>query len=329
MNEVNSGTLMTNFRLTLTAALIAATLTGCSGVLPNNPVLTLKPTAKGGVKAVLKPVAPPALRQAPSVTVMKGAAPAEVQGDEAAAATADADLDLTLEQLDAYADGGYQLKGLFADLGAKLKGGLKNLAPETRRAVLVRRTKRQGVVKARGAVREDLKDAFKKATWVDNGDGTKSKSIDLTSTVAAGEKAFGRHLTGTITRDAETDVLLKAEGALNQTLPSGATLVVNSARTLQADGSYSVVRHSLATLKGGRTRTADHTRTIGTDGQQQGQGTLTWKSPKGEVLVTRTWTFAGNEDAVATDEIPAEETGGEAVGGEETSGEEVLSGAEG
>ena len=300
---------MSKFNALVAATLIAASLTGCAGGLPTNATLKLKPMANGATKAVLKPapVKSQALAKAPTVSVLKGAAPADVQTEEAAAATVDAELDQTLEALDLAEGSGYQLQGILANLGEKVK------------AVLHRRAVRQGVVKAKGAIREDLKAAFKKVKWVDNGDGTKSKSIKLDTTATIDGVARARHLEGTITRDAETNVLVKAEGSLDQQLASGATLVATSSRTLQDDGGYLVVRHSLATLKGGKTRTADHTRTIGTDGMLAGEGTVTWKNAAGTVLATRTWTFAGNEDEAATEEMPAEETGGE----------EVVDGAEG
>lgn len=306
-------------RIALTAALILATVTGCATDLPLGAKVRLAakpPSAKAAVKAAAKAVG---LRPAPILKVFKGPEAAAVTADEQAAATVDADVDTTLTAFEAFADedGGYQLQGLGA-LGVSLKTRLKArlvtwgvLRAEVQRKVLTRRAVRAKVLKAKLAHREDVRKAFKAVPWVDNGDGTKTKSVDYTMDVAANGKTFSRHVAGTITINAETKALILATGELSQQLPSGATLTASSEKALQADGSYLAKRQSVTTLAGGTSRTAEATRTIDTDGGVTGTGTITWKNAAGEVISTKTWTFAGNEDAETPEAVEAEPVTGD------------------
>ena len=315
-------------RIALTAALILATVSGCATTLPGGTQLklTAKPAARAAAKAFGKAVAPGVKAQAaPVVSILKGADAAAVKADDQVAATVDADADTTLDAFEAFADedggatlqGGYQLQGVLG-LGVGLKAKLRAkmvawgvLRADVKSKVLTRRAVRARVVKAKLAHREDVRKAFKAVPWVDNGDGTKTKSVDYSVNVTVGEKAYARHIAGTITINAETKALILATGELSQAMPNGATHEATSEKALQPDGGYLVTRHSLTTLKGGRTRTADATRTIDVEGAIQGTGTVTWKDAAGATISTKTWSFAGNEDTDAPEAIEEEPVSGE------------------
>ncbi len=303
-------------KITLTAALILATLSGCATTLPIAPLA--RPTqrvaaAKAQLTAkVASAKTKVAERLAPSVMVLKGAA-AAVQTEEAAAAQVDGDVDTTLDAFEAFADeqGGYQLQGLgglgwLPTMRAKIKARVFAwgiLRHEVRRKLVVRAAARHKLVKAKLAHREDVRRAFRAVPWSDNGDGTQTKAIDYSMEVKAGGKTFARQVKGTITVDAETKALITAQGEFTQQMPNGASLTASSDKTLQADGAYLVKRTSLTTLKDGTTRAADATRTIDTDGHFAGTGTITWKNAAGAVIATKTWTFGGNEDTADLDEL--------------------------
>lgn len=316
-------------RLTLTTALILATLTGCATDLPLS-AKTRPGQRPAAAKAATGLAAKAASRRpAPVLTVFKGPEATAVQADEQAAASVDAEVDTTLTAFEAFADepGGYQLQGLGAfatSLRTRLKAKLitwKVLGAEVQRKVLVRRAVRTKVVRAKLAHRQDVRQAFKAVPWVDNGDGTKTKAVDYTIDVTVNGKTFARHLTGSITINAETKALILATGELSQQLPGGATLTASSEKALQPDGSYRVTRSSATTLKNGTTRTAAATRSIDLEGGIVGSGTITWQDATGAVISTKSWTFTGNEDADAPEAIESEPVSGdEALGGPEEAG---------
>ena len=306
-------------RLTLTTALILATLTGCATDLPLS-AKTRPAQRPAAAKAAVGIAAKAASRRpAPVLTVFKGPEAAALQADEQAAASVDTEVDTTLKAFEAFADepGGYQLQGLGA-LGVSLRTRLKAkmvawgvLRAEVQRKVLVRSAVRAKVVQAKLAHRQDVRKAFKAVPWVDNGDGTQTKAVDYTVSVAASGKTFSRHLKGTITVNAETKALILATGELSQQRPGGASLTASSEKALQPDGGYLVTRSSVTTLKNGTSRTAAATRTIDLAGDIVGSGTITWKDAAGGVISTKSWTFTGNEDADAPEAIEAEPVSGD------------------
>ncbi len=160
---------------------------------------------------------------------------------------------------------------------------------------------------ARLAIRGKIKDA----AWVDNGDGTASRTIEIDVKKAQNDKSFERKAKIVRTRRIEDKVLLLATAEFTQALPGGLTRTSTRSKTLNADGTYTIAFDSLITLPNGATRTAAWDKTIGVDGGCTGTGTLTWTDKDGKVIKTATIKLSGNEDEpIAKCEDPT--TGGEA-----------------
>lgn len=190
------------------------------------------------------------------------------------------------------------------------KAGLA-LSVDVRAAVVARMNARQAIIKGRldklAGQRAKIKASLKDTLYVDNKDGTSSKTIEIKDERVVNGK--------TATRDCKLQKLVKTEGTellswhveFKQTLPSGLTRVSTRDKTLQADGSYLVTFHTVLTLANGRSRTADWSKTIAADGTVTGKGTIVWKDKAGVMVKSSSIVLGGDEDK-ATAKVA--ETGG-------------------
>jgi hypothetical protein len=160
---------------------------------------------------------------------------------------------------------------------------------------------------ARLAIRGKLKGA----AWVDNGDGTASRTIEIDVKKTLNGKSFERKAKIVRTRRIADKALLLATAEFTQALPSGLTRTSTRSKTLNADGTYTIAFDSLITLPNGVTRTAAWDKTIAVDGGCTGTGTITWTGKDGGVIKTATINLSGNEDEPIA-RVEDQATGGEA-----------------
>lgn len=122
-----------------------------------------------------------------------------------------------------------------------------------------------------------VRDAAKGAQWVDNGDGTESRTFmsDVSKTVNG--KTMSRKLEIKHRRHIETKHLIESHSKLETTLPNGASRTSERTKTLSGeDGSYALTFGSTLTLKNGATRVAAWDHAIAADGSVTGTGTISW-----------------------------------------------------
>ncbi len=173
---------------------------------------------------------------------------------------------------------------LAADLTLKVKAHQKNVTDR----VKVRLEKLKDA-------RDKIKGAAAKSAWVDNGDGTKSKTLDFDVTKSINGKTFTR--TAKILRTVNADgVLVLASADFQQTLPNGLSRTSSRTKTLNEDGSYAVVFHSELVLPKGGKRVAHWEKTIGADGTVTGTGKIVWTDAAGVEKKTVTVALGGSEE---------------------------------
>ncbi|MEB3198163.1 MAG: hypothetical protein VKP62_13265 [Candidatus Sericytochromatia bacterium] len=139
-----------------------------------------------------------------------------------------------------------------------------------------------------------LKQAAKDAPWVDNGDGTETKTVTIEATRRINAKSFGGQRVVTRTRRIEDKVLLSVDANFSHTGPLGGTYTMTRSKDLQEDGSYKVVFHAEMNLPGGKQRVTDWEKTIAADGSVSGSGTMVVKKGE-EVLKSVNLTLSGTE----------------------------------
>jgi hypothetical protein len=145
---------------------------------------------------------------------------------------------------------------------------------------------------------KSLKDAAQKAGWVTNADGTKTKTIETDVTLTVNAKTTTRHVK--MVRTLNADGVLSSEiHDFTETLADGANRTSHREKTLNADGSYTVVFTSTTTFADKSSRTAVWNKTIGADGGVTGTGTITWTDSAGAVTKTVKITLGGSEDEQA------------------------------
>lgn len=174
------------------------------------------------------------------------------------------------------------------------RGALKEAVKATleRRMASQKQKAKQRVNKMRDA-HSKLKAAVQEAPWVDNGDGTQTKTIQFTKDASDGRGASGeRKIERTVRIDDGTLVSLIT--SFKQVTPNGGSHTMERSKVLQEDGSYLVTFLSVHQGPDGRTRTMQGTKTIGVDGSITGSGTLTIKQGE-EVIKTIELTFSGTE----------------------------------
>ncbi|MDB5101918.1 MAG: hypothetical protein JWM80_6339 [Cyanobacteria bacterium RYN_339] len=144
--------------------------------------------------------------------------------------------------------------------------------------------------------REKMRNQLKGVKWVDNGDGTQTKTISFDDTRTVNGKSVTRKATISRTIQTDTKALVSWHADFDQTLPNGLHRVSTRDKVLQEDGTYLVTFHSELTLAGGAKRTSDWTKTIAADGSVTGKGTITWANKDGKIVKTVTITLSGDED---------------------------------
>jgi hypothetical protein len=151
---------------------------------------------------------------------------------------------------------------------------------------------KQRVNKMRDA-HSKLKEAVQAAPWVDNGDGTQTKTIQFTKDARDGKGASGERKIERTVRIAD-GTLVSLITSFKQVTPNGGSHTMERSKVLQEDGSYLVTVLSVHQGPDGRTRTMQGTKTIGVDGSITGSGTLTIKQGE-EVIKTIELNFSGTE----------------------------------
>jgi hypothetical protein len=172
------------------------------------------------------------------------------------------------------------------------------------------------LAKAKGNL-DKARAAMKDATWVeDKAAGTKTKTFtfDVSKEVNGVTTKRSRKIVRTVR--IEDNVLVSLTAEFNDVRANGGSTTTSRSKTLQADGSYKVVFHSVIVLGDGTTRTADWDKTIAADGKVSGAGKIVW-TKEGAVVKTVDIKLGGSE---------AKETA-EAKDGKETA--EVVVPAEG
>ncbi|MFP5502379.1 MAG: hypothetical protein ACLGIN_07800 [Candidatus Sericytochromatia bacterium] len=193
------------------------------------------------------------------------------------------------------------------DRRAALKDKLAGLKEKLEKRKMERKAKVEArLAKIKGAA-DKVREKAKAAAWVDNGDGTESKTLSANVEKSVNGKAANKSYEFSRTRDSETKVLIGSTVKLSQTLPNGMSRLVERTKTLNEDGTYTVVFHSEHTFKDGRKRVADWTKTIAVDGTVSGTGTIVWTDKDGNEVKKTEVTLNGTEDA------PEAEAGGEEV----------------
>ncbi|MDB5102222.1 MAG: hypothetical protein JWM80_6643 [Cyanobacteria bacterium RYN_339] len=144
--------------------------------------------------------------------------------------------------------------------------------------------------------RETMRGKLKAAQFVDNGDGTSTKTISFDDARTLNGKTASRKCTIKKTVQTDTKQLVSWHAEFTQTLFGGLTRTSTRDKVLQEDGSYLVTFHSELTLADGAKRVADWSKTIDADGAVTGTGTITWTGKDGQVQKTKSITLSGAED---------------------------------
>jgi hypothetical protein len=153
------------------------------------------------------------------------------------------------------------------------------------------------LAKAKGKL-DKAREAMKREAWVDNGDGTKSKTFTFDVSKTDGDTTTSRSRKIVRTVRVEDNVLVSLVSEFNDVRASGGSTTTNRAKTLQGDGSYKVVFHSVIVLADGTTRTADWEKSIAPDGKITGTGKIVW-TKDGEVVKTVDINLGGTEEEEA------------------------------
>jgi hypothetical protein len=189
--------------------------------------------------------------------------------------------------------------GVKAAVKTRLKADVKAKV-DARRATL--KAKAKGALDKLAHEKDKIQKAAKAAAWVDNGDGTESKTLEFSVEKTVNGQASTRVAKMVRTRTTEDKALVSAHYELTHS-QNGITRSVVRDKVLQEDGSYQVTFHSEMTFKDGSTRVADFSKTITADGAVTGTGTIAWT---GKMTKTVTVTFGGTEEAeTATTADPA------------------------
>lgn len=162
-----------------------------------------------------------------------------------------------------------------AKLDAKVSEKLKDRLKQKVEKVKGRLDKMKGAA-------DKIKNQAKNAPWVDNGDGTETKTIKFEVTKSVNAQGATRSVEMTRTRNKETKDLVSSEVKFSMTMPNGMSRNSTRTKTLNADGSYTVVFHGEFTFKDGTKRVADWTKTIAVDGSVTGTGTIVWTDASGK-----------------------------------------------
>lgn len=197
-------------------------------------------------------------------------------------------------------------------LGPLFKGKLKDEVKkklEQRQAQFNEKQKKQLDKMAND--RDKMRGKIKNVKWVDNGDGTETKSFDFSVDKTVNGKTFARSVKMTRTRNKDSKDMLAVHAEFSQTEPSGLTRTSMRDKTWAEDGSAHATFHSEITLPNGTKRVADWDKTISVDGTVSGKGTITWTDKTGKVVKTVNVTLNGTDDATeakATDDATKTET---------------------
>ena len=153
-------------------------------------------------------------------------------------------------------------------------------------------------------VKETVQSAAQNTQWVDNGDGTKTKTIAFAKESRNGKGSSGdRKITRTVR--AADNILVKLEASFKQTLPQGGSHALERTKVLQEDGSYVITFRSVIVNAAGQVRLVEWSKTISVSGDVTGSGTLVVRSGK-DVSKSFALTFSGNE---TTQTVTVEEGG--------------------
>ena len=173
------------------------------------------------------------------------------------------------------------------------------LKAEIKAKVKGRHAEKKEKSKARRALHKGEHDAIAKASrdaaWVDNGDGTKTKTFETTVTRTVNGETMTRHVLMVRTMNAD-GIVIADHTEFSQTLPNGVSKLSVRDKSLQADGTYKATYHAEMTFEDGTKRVTDWSKTIGADGSVTGTGTITWTDQAGAVVKTVTVTLGGTED---------------------------------
>lgn len=192
-----------------------------------------------------------------------------------------------------------------ADAGASAAAEPKRDAARARLSAEIRERleARRAEIKAKIQARLDkrmiergaLQRALTRAPWVENADGTKTKTLEFSVTKTAGGKTMTKSSKMVRTVDAD-GVLVYSSTELSQATPSGMTRTATRTKTLQADGSYVVVFDATHAHADGRSRVAHWEKTIALAGEVTGTGSITFKNADGSTAKVVTLNFGGSEE---------------------------------
>jgi hypothetical protein len=149
----------------------------------------------------------------------------------------------------------------------------------------------KGRLKKMREANAQLKNAIQEAPWVDNGDGTKTKTILFSQAAPEGNGASRERKIERTVRIAD-DTLVSLITRFNDTMPNGGAHTMERSKVLQADGSYVVTFLKVHTGPDGRSLTAQGTKTIAADGSVTGTGTVVIKQGE-EVIKSIELNFSG------------------------------------
>ncbi|MEB3330372.1 MAG: hypothetical protein VKQ33_14195 [Candidatus Sericytochromatia bacterium] len=149
------------------------------------------------------------------------------------------------------------------------------------------------LAKAKGNM-DKAREALKNVEWVDNGDGTRSKTFTFDVSRTENGETISRSRKIVRTVRAEDNVLVSLTAEFTNARPNGGSTTTSRAKTLQPDGTYRVVFHSVIVLGDGTTRTADWEKTIAADGTVAGSGKIVWERD-GAVVKTVDIQLGGTE----------------------------------
>ena len=143
--------------------------------------------------------------------------------------------------------------------------------------------------------RVKIRGAAAKAPWVTNEDGSKTRTITFDVTRTVNGKTFTRKATLVRTINAD-GVLVLASADFQQTLANGLSRTSSRTKTLNEDGSYSVVFHSELVLPKGGKRVAHWEKEISAEGTVTGTGKIVWTDAAGAERKTVTIALGGSEE---------------------------------
>jgi hypothetical protein len=145
--------------------------------------------------------------------------------------------------------------------------------------------------------KDSVRNLLASISWNKDANGTtetKQATVTFTRTDNNG-KTYTRNLSVLRTINITGHELVHAKNTINETFPAGGTHAVTWEKTLNADGSYSIVFTQDRKYANGPERTALWNKTEDANGNLSGTGTITWLDKNGKQVASETISFGGSD----------------------------------